>query len=42
MEKQTQKYILTPAYYKKLFVMYALNCVNPELLYLLDEFEEFF
>jgi hypothetical protein len=41
IKEQTQKYILTPAYYKKLFVMYALNCVNPELLYLLDEFEEF-
>ncbi len=42
MKEQTQKYILTPAYYKKLFVTYALNQVNPELLYLVDEFEEFF
>jgi hypothetical protein len=42
MEGQETKYVLTSGYYNKLFVMYALNCVNPELLYLLDEFEEFY
>ena len=42
MQGQESKYLLKPAFYNKLFVMYALNQINPELLYLLDEFEEFF
>jgi hypothetical protein len=42
MEGQKTKYVLTSEFYNKLLIMYALNQVIPELLYLLDEFEEFF
>jgi hypothetical protein len=33
---------LEPQFYNKLMLFYILNKINPELLYLCDEFEEFF
>ncbi len=36
------KYLLPLPYYYKLLLFSMLNKINPDLLYLLDEFEEFF
>jgi hypothetical protein len=42
MHGQESKYLLEPQFYSKLLLFYTLNQINPELLYLCDEFEEFF
>jgi len=42
LEGQESKYVLEPQYYSKLLLFYVLEQINPELLYLCDEFEEFF
>jgi hypothetical protein len=42
MEGQESKYCLPSPYYYKLLLFYVLNYLNSELLYLCDEFEEFY
>ncbi len=42
MNGQELKYVLEPQYYNKLLLFYILNQITPELLYLCDDFEEFY
>jgi hypothetical protein len=42
MHGQEEKYILKPEYYKKLLLFYVLNQINAELLYLCDDFEDYY
>ncbi len=41
MEGQENKYVLEPPFYSKLLLFYTLNQINPELLYLCDDFEDY-
>lgn len=42
MSNKEEKYVLKPQYYKKLLLCYILNQITAELLYLCDDFEDYY